>query len=169
MNCLCVDITVLICSIQYRAVLIIRLLVFHHLSLLRHCILCGASTWKVDWLVSLPEDFESASPLTIFHHHHHQQQQHPFNGPLSRTTRVSQYQKGKHTHTHTTVLRLYRFCLGQPGWAGTRRNIHSLTSIAPYQYFNKNWTIYFDNPVQTLFCRTVTIVDLEVSYLDHYK
>jgi len=37
--------------------------------------------------------------------------------------------------THTTVLRLCGFCLGQPGWAGTRRNIthsHSLwSSIIP--------------------------------------
>jgi len=35
-----------------------------------------------------------------------------------------------HTHTHThkhTVLRLSGFCPRQPGWAGTRRNIHSLT------------------------------------------
>jgi len=35
----------------------------------------------------------------------------------------------KHTHTHTTVLQLSGFCLGQPGWAGTRRNIHPLTHI----------------------------------------
>ena len=34
-----------------------------------------------------------------------------------------------HTHTHTHVLRLCGFCLGQPGWAGTRRNIHPLTPI----------------------------------------
>jgi len=33
------------------------------------------------------------------------------------------------THTHTTVLRLFGFCPGQPGWAGTRRNIHPLTLI----------------------------------------
>jgi len=32
-------------------------------------------------------------------------------------------------HTHTTVLRLFGFCLGQAGWAGTRRNItHSHSS-----------------------------------------
>jgi len=30
-----------------------------------------------------------------------------------------------HTHTHnTTILRLCGICPGQPGWAGTRRNIH---------------------------------------------
>ena len=33
-----------------------------------------------------------------------------------------------HTHTHTTVLRLCGICPGQPGWAGTRRNIHPLHS-----------------------------------------
>jgi len=31
--------------------------------------------------------------------------------------------ENKH-HTHTTVLQLFGFCQGQPGWAGTRRNIH---------------------------------------------
>ena len=35
----------------------------------------------------------------------------------------------RHTHTHTTVLRLYGFCPGQPGWAGTRRYINPLTPI----------------------------------------
>jgi len=34
------------------------------------------------------------------------------------------------THTqHTTILRLFGFCPGQPGWASTRRNIHPLTLI----------------------------------------
>jgi len=33
------------------------------------------------------------------------------------------------THTHTTVLRLCGICPGQPGWAGTRRNIQPLTLI----------------------------------------
>jgi len=33
------------------------------------------------------------------------------------------------TYTHTTVLRLFGFCPGQPGWAGTRRNIHPLALI----------------------------------------
>ena len=33
------------------------------------------------------------------------------------------------THTHTTVLWLFGFCPGQPGWAVTRRNIHPLTLI----------------------------------------
>jgi len=30
-------------------------------------------------------------------------------------------------HTHTTVLRLCGICPGQPGWAGTRKNIHPLS------------------------------------------
>jgi len=33
------------------------------------------------------------------------------------------------TTTTTTVLRLSRFCLGQPRWASTRWNIHPLTPI----------------------------------------
>ena len=41
----------------------------------------------------------------------------------------SQYRQITHTHTHTQVLRLSGFCLGQPGWASTRRNIHPLTPI----------------------------------------
>jgi len=35
----------------------------------------------------------------------------------------------RHRQTHTTVLQLSGFCPGQPRWAGTRRNIHPLTSI----------------------------------------
>jgi len=34
-----------------------------------------------------------------------------------------------HMHTHTTILRLYGFCPGQPGWADTRKNIHPFTPI----------------------------------------
>jgi len=34
-----------------------------------------------------------------------------------------------HTHVRTTVLRLFGFGPRQPGWAGTRRNIHPLTLI----------------------------------------
>jgi len=39
-----------------------------------------------------------------------------------------------HTHTHTTVLRLFGFCPGQPGLAGTRRNIHPLRPIVIIKY-----------------------------------
>ena len=35
----------------------------------------------------------------------------------------------KNTHTHTTILRLSRFCPGQPMWASTRRNIQQVTPI----------------------------------------
>jgi len=38
------------------------------------------------------------------------------------------------SHIHTTVLRLCGFCPGQPGWAGTRRNIHPLTPIVVIKY-----------------------------------
>jgi len=34
----------------------------------------------------------------------------------------------ENTHT-TTILRFSEFCRRQPGWAGTRRNIHPLTPI----------------------------------------
>jgi len=36
--------------------------------------------------------------------------------------------------THTTILRLFGFCPRQPGWAGTRRNIHPLTPIMVIKY-----------------------------------
>jgi len=57
------------------------------------------------------------------------------------------------THIHTTVLRLYGFCLGQLGWASTRRNIHQLTPIMvidPYLlYASKLTTIHCILPVQS--------------------
>jgi len=34
-----------------------------------------------------------------------------------------------HTHAHTQPFYDSAFCPGQPGWAGTRRNIHPLTPI----------------------------------------
>ena len=34
-----------------------------------------------------------------------------------------------HAHTHTQLFYGSGFCPGQPGWAGTRRNIHPLTLI----------------------------------------
>ena len=40
------------------------------------------------------------------------------------------------THTHTTVLRLCGICPAQPGWAGTRRNIHPLTLIVVINHPN---------------------------------
>ena len=49
-----------------------------------------------------------------------------------------------HTHTHTTVLRLYGFCPGQPGWAGTRSNIHPLTPIVVINRRLSASYIYYD-------------------------
>jgi len=49
-----------------------------------------------------------------------------------------------HTHTHTTVLRLYGFCPGQPRWAGTRRNIHPLTPIMVISHPLSASSIYHD-------------------------
>ena len=47
-------------------------------------------------------------------------------------------QTDTHTHTHTTVLQLCGICPGQPGWAGTRRNIHPLpTNWVPCKYNNQ--------------------------------
>jgi len=63
-----------------------------------------------------------------------------------------------HTHhTHTTVLRLYGFCLGQPGWASTRRNIHRLTLIVVINYpylLSPSTTIHGILPIQST-CFTV--------------
>jgi len=46
------------------------------------------------------------------------------------------------THTHTTVLWLSGFCLGQPGWASTRRNIHPLTLIVVINHALSASSIY---------------------------
>jgi len=49
-----------------------------------------------------------------------------------------------HTHTHTTVLRLYGFFPGQPCWAGTGRNIHSLTPIVVINHPLSASSVYYD-------------------------
>jgi len=49
-----------------------------------------------------------------------------------------------HTHTHTTVLRLSGLRPGQPGWAGTRRNIHPLTPIMVISHSFSASSIYYD-------------------------
>ena len=46
-----------------------------------------------------------------------------------------------HTHTHTTALRLCGVCPGQPGWAGTRRNIHTHRG---HQSSQSTYSIYYD-------------------------
>jgi len=72
------------------------------------------------------------------------------------------------THTHTTVLWLCGICPGQPGWAGTRRNIHPLhsswSSIIPICFlhllrhmassvFNPCWTLMHTD----LYFKTITV------------
>ena len=51
-----------------------------------------------------------------------------------------------HTHrdTHTTVLRLYGLCPGQPGWASTKRNIHPVTPIVIINCPLSVSSIYYD-------------------------
>jgi len=44
----------------------------------------------------------------------------------------------------TVVFRLYGFCLGQPGWAGTRRNIHPFTPIVVISCPLSASSIYYD-------------------------
>jgi len=54
------------------------------------------------------------------------------------------------THTHTTVLQLSGFCLGQPGWAGTRTSstrrdiINPLTPIVVSSHPLFASSIYYD-------------------------
>jgi len=71
------------------------------------------------------------------------------------------------THTHKTILRLCGFCLGQPGWAGTRRNIHPLTLIVlinhPY-LLSPPTTIHGILPIQST-CFTVFFHNLSPSFL----
>jgi len=50
------------------------------------------------------------------------------------------YFKG-YTLIHTTILQLCGICPGQPGWAGTRRNIHPLHKCF-YHYTLINLTNY---------------------------
>ena len=50
----------------------------------------------------------------------------------------------KNTHTHTIVLQLAGFCPGQPGWAGIRRNIHSLTPIIVINHPLSASSTYYD-------------------------
>jgi len=48
------------------------------------------------------------------------------------------------THTHTTILRFSGFCPGQPGWAGTKRNIHPLTPIMVINHPLSASSIYYN-------------------------
>ena len=72
-----------------------------------------------------------------------------------------------YTHRHTTVLRLFGFCPGQPGWAGSRRNIHPLTLIVvinhPY-LLPPSTTIHGILPIQSTYF-TVFFKSLSIFYL----
>jgi len=48
------------------------------------------------------------------------------------------------TDTTTTILRLSGFCLGQPGWAGARRNICPLTPVMVINHPLSASSIYYD-------------------------
>jgi len=48
------------------------------------------------------------------------------------------------TTTTTTILWLSGFCSGQPGWAGTRRNIHPLTPTLVINHPLSASSIYYD-------------------------
>ena len=71
------------------------------------------------------------------------------------------------THKHTTVLQLYGFCLGQPGWAGIRRNIHPLTPIVVINRLLSASSIYYDpwHPPCSIHTRTIFFYNLSPSFL----
>jgi len=68
------------------------------------CLCTGTAIWHVE----RSETFTSSTSLIMPH------QQHEKNNTVNNT----------HTHNRLTTL-----CLGLPGWAGTRRNVHPLTPI----------------------------------------
>jgi len=67
-------------------------------------------------------------------------------------------------HTHTNILRLSRLCPGQPGWVGTRRNIHPLTPIMVIDHPLSASSIHGILPVQFT-CLTVFFHNLSPSFL----
>jgi len=73
----------------------------------------------------------------------------------------------EHRYTHTTISRLCGICPGQPGWAGTRRNIHPLTLIMvinhPY-LLSPSTTIHGILRIQST-CSTVFFHNLSPSFL----
>ena len=74
-------------------------------------------------------------------------------------------------HTHTTVLQLSGLWPGQPGWAGTRRNIHlsylSWSSVILY-LLPASITIHGNLPVQ-LTCVTVFFHNLSPTFLRSFS
>jgi len=53
-------------------------------------------------------------------------------------------QSNEKESTTTTILRLPGLCLGQPGWASTRKNIHSLTPIVVINHPLSASSIFYD-------------------------
>jgi len=51
-----------------------------------------------------------------------------FHQPAATKNALARYYLLLQTNKQTTVLRLCGICPGQPGWSGTRRNIHPLLS-----------------------------------------
>jgi len=85
-----------------------------------------------------------APALTNIHHTHQKQQ---LENVLTRgcTNHLTTFLISiTHTHTHTTVLWLTGLCLGEPGLAGTRKNIHSLTPIVVISHPLSASSIYYD-------------------------
>ena len=68
-------------------------------------------------------------------------------------------------HTYTTILRLFGFCPGQPGWASTRRNIYLLES-AQSAYIRQVW-VRTDTHTHTHRQTTVKTVYPPVSLCSH--
>ena len=72
-----------------------------------------------------------------------------------------------HTHTHITVVRLCGSCPGQPGWAGTRRNIHPLTLIVvinhPY-LLSPSTTIHGILPFNPRALKSFSTISLQVFF-----
>ena len=61
------------------------------------------------------------------------------------------------TITTTNILWLSGFCMGQSGWAGTRRNIYSLTPIMVINHPLSAFSIYYDpwHPQCSIYVPTV--------------
>jgi len=77
---------------------------------------------------------------------------------------------GLSTTTTTTILRLSGFCLGQPRWAGARRNIHPLTPIVVINHpclLPPSITIHGILPIKFT-CLTVFLHNLSPSFLWSY-
>ena len=72
-------------------------------------------------------------------------QAHRYTTPIALTEPLECFvRKAIVVKTHTTILCLCGFCPGQPGWAGTRRNILPLTAIVVISHSLSASSIYYD-------------------------